>query len=1140
MSGDYSRFSFDPLRDFSSVLMQQGRVQLDADWNEFAAQLARRLQAGALDSTGLVYVSKETPEAFKIEASGGALTIGRGRLYVDGLLAENHGRIPLEWEPPEDQELIPLEWEPLLAELSGTTDTPYDKQPFYPNALALPDGGPHLVYLDVWRREVTYIEQPELVERAVGVDTTTRLQTVWQVKVFPNVGTGATCETKLEDFPDWLPQNAHSAGRLSTSTGKLADVPDPCDVPPSADYTGLENQLYRLEIHDAGAPGTATFKWSRDNASVATRVAAIPELDQLVVESIGRDELLRFSGGDWIEITDDILELHGMPGELRRIKPGGVNDDTRTIILEKPLTAGLFPTDLQDKTNPHRHTRIRRWDQKAKVRDGAGSVFHDLDAAGSTGEIPVPPSGTSIYLESGILATFDLDPELDPEDRQFRGGDYWVFWARGTDAKIEELEQAPPRGIHHHYTKLALVTFPDAETDCRPRPPQAEAGCCRVVRPGEDIQAALDALPEEGGCVCLKTGTHEIRDALRIIRSNVVIHGESRGAHVIRRNGATLLAIGNPAGLLVEQVTVADIAFECDRAEADDENQFSLLTLDACGQTVIENCAISAPRFQTLVGIQISGCSDVRISHCEVDNLWAGLWVASDSTRLTIVDNAFSARTDEDDDNTDGGGVGVHMMLAYGPSRIERNTIFGFISGVVLNQDLSSETPHSDADGSVISFNRIERADLRAREPDDPEKKVFAIDVAADDCVIANNTLTYAAAAYGGIAVTGSNCRIEHNTLNYVEQSDERSFPFGILLGINSEFTQFTLLGGTIAGNHVYGAQRAISVGHNSGVEVLDNRIESSVGEAPSGIFLFNVDRARVQGNRVANAELGIAAGLGQANAIIGNTIIHGKLGVSAESEESLEVAQNRIEDMRQGGFIGMELSGKLAITENRFIACGYEERIAIGISVFQHLGELHIESCEVMNTGISPDGLTVSPLARAIFADLVLECRVQSNLVTYSDAAVLDPNQEHRALWLRGLLERVITLGNTQQIFGFSAQVLDNKFLGPGLSALVEIAQDVVTDNIFRRFERVFFNNNFCWHWSVPGDERRGTVSLAGRSAIVMGNHFKTNALLASVDFNDVDRAVYMGNVALRDPINFPGVPNGVPASVSDFNINS
>ena len=31
----------------------------------------------------------------------------------------------------------------------------------------------------------------------------------------------------------------------------------------------MENQLYRVEVHDPGELGSATFKWSRENASIA-------------------------------------------------------------------------------------------------------------------------------------------------------------------------------------------------------------------------------------------------------------------------------------------------------------------------------------------------------------------------------------------------------------------------------------------------------------------------------------------------------------------------------------------------------------------------------------------------------------------------------------------------------------------------------------------------------------------------------------------------------------------------------------------------------------------------------------------------------------------------------------------------------
>ena len=282
MSGDYSRVRFDAKNDFSGVLMQQGRVQLDADWNEWVALLDRRLRAETTDIIGKGTVPRETPEGFRIQIAAGALTIGRGRIYVDGLLAENHGKAPLEFDA-------------VLAEQRGTLALPYNEQPYFPNvnvvAPAPTSGGPHLVYVDVWQREVTSLQNGDLIEKAVGVDTTTRLQTVWQVKILTNVGAGATCGSPLES---WNALIAPSAGRLSSAAVGVPTNTDPCLIPPSGGYRGLDNRLYRVEIHDGGASGTATFKWSRDNASVATNVTAITALDKLTVASVGRDSVMHF------------------------------------------------------------------------------------------------------------------------------------------------------------------------------------------------------------------------------------------------------------------------------------------------------------------------------------------------------------------------------------------------------------------------------------------------------------------------------------------------------------------------------------------------------------------------------------------------------------------------------------------------------------------------------------------------------------------------------------------------------------------------------------------------------------------------------------------------------------------------------
>jgi len=45
MKGDFSRDTFDHKKHYRRVLMQQGRVQVDADWNEQASILLHYMQS---------------------------------------------------------------------------------------------------------------------------------------------------------------------------------------------------------------------------------------------------------------------------------------------------------------------------------------------------------------------------------------------------------------------------------------------------------------------------------------------------------------------------------------------------------------------------------------------------------------------------------------------------------------------------------------------------------------------------------------------------------------------------------------------------------------------------------------------------------------------------------------------------------------------------------------------------------------------------------------------------------------------------------------------------------------------------------------------------------------------------------------
>src|SRR5262245_41078994 len=94
MGGDYSRKRFNPENHYQGVLRQQGRVDLDADWNEYVDLQDRRWRAETIDVIGCCGVPSETPDGFKIQGAVTNLTVGQGRIYVDGLLAENHGVTP--------------------------------------------------------------------------------------------------------------------------------------------------------------------------------------------------------------------------------------------------------------------------------------------------------------------------------------------------------------------------------------------------------------------------------------------------------------------------------------------------------------------------------------------------------------------------------------------------------------------------------------------------------------------------------------------------------------------------------------------------------------------------------------------------------------------------------------------------------------------------------------------------------------------------------------------------------------------------------------------------------------------------------------------------------------------------------------
>jgi len=280
------------------------------------------------------------------------------------------------------------------------------------------------------------------------------------------------------------------------------------------------------------------------------------------------------------------------------------------------------------------------------------------------------------------------------------------------------------------------------------------------------------------------------------------------------------------------------------------------------------------------------------------------------------------------------------------------------------------------------------------------------------------------------------------------------------------------------------------------------------VGGARYAVYLSDTVRARVAGNRAEGSSHGFRLDRGERGAVLDNRIERGGFGLTVGSHSGLRAAGNRVEDIAGWGFGGAMLSGTTTVASNRFRSCGHGSPaggVAMAVAALADFGELVIESCEVVDTGISLDQTKVVQPAFGITALLVASCRIEGNLVSLSNPLLArDPAAEDRALLLMGLLELQLT---DVVVFGGSARILGNTLIGTGATSLVQLLQVAISQVVRVRFESVIFADNRCEHWVTEPREAAGTVSLRGRSAIVHGNRITSTVGkgISSVRFNGV-----------------------------------
>lgn len=343
MEGD---FAVDPLyieKDFTRVLLQQGRVLLPADWNALVAVFTGQMRSLARDLIGR-HGGPAGNVGFRIN---NALEISAGVYWVGGIRVVC-AVVTDPAKPP----------------------TSYLNQPYYRPRTTKPTSR-GIFYLDVWEQHVSAAEDETLREVALGgPDTTSRARVVWQVRFEP-------IQTLIDPPPldqAWriLLDAFEHAPRLRAEA-KNDEQDEACIIAPDASYRGFENQLYRVEIHASEEDGQkASFKWSRDNGSIVFPVESISG-DTATLQFLGRDQRNSVAAGDWVEVVDDLSLADDQPRALVQVKSVDRSRMTVTFTSAPTLPSGATRRIL------------RRWERNAA---------------------PVNADNVEFELENGVMIAF--------------------------------------------------------------------------------------------------------------------------------------------------------------------------------------------------------------------------------------------------------------------------------------------------------------------------------------------------------------------------------------------------------------------------------------------------------------------------------------------------------------------------------------------------------------------------------------------------------------------------------------------------------------------------------------------------------------------------------------------------------------
>src|SRR5262249_4687924 len=220
-----------------------------------------------------------------------------------------------------------------------------------------------------------------------------------------------------------------------------------------------------------------------------------------------------------------------------------------------------------------------------------------------------------------------------------------------------------------------------------------------------------------------------------------------------------------------------------------------------------------------------------------------------------------------------------------------------------------------------------------------------------------------------------------------------------------------------------------------TGVAICDNRVDG-LFRGWFGAYLDDCTYPAVADNPVASVGFGFALWQGDHNLLRGCRFAFALVGLTADGESDLAIRDSEFIGAAFGAFLLSIQSGDTLISDTRIANCGWTAFGPIQGAIFvfaQPLVEpvtasLRIDGCEILESGVAPDGTLAAGAVRGIHA-WAPNCQILGNRVVSTNPKLLQGTaDEHRALLLLGPLSYA-----PLPVGGGSAVIANNVFRGPG-----------------------------------------------------------------------------------------------------------